>query len=525
MSNSVLQRFLSQYKLAQKEKDDLTDESILKIKINKITEKLAVFYERIRNAIDYKEEHLIRQFAIKRIIKRYPLNDLEKTEELAKKLLYELVQARYFSDNEVPEAYIIEIKQVFDKYIEVTANLEGPHKGKIKQWLLGMLACEIEEIIISPRKIKALMELMYRTLEPKINVLDFEVSENTKAQQLYIAINRTLMKTDKDLLNYRLMKSMYPDWKYNKDFDDSFFKSCLSEIYQEMQKALNHSLNNVLSKEIRKYAVVFNTLHEISEENLDKIEDVFNNTEKLVEEAQGSLKRKYKNIIKKVNKAVFKTIIYLFITKVTLALLLEIPYDTLMEGHINYLTVGINVFMPPLLMFFLAMTISIPKKKNTKAVINKLKTILYKPQEINIILVKKAKPKKTILMKIFQVFYKVIFLFTFSAIIYLLWRLDFNIVGGVLFMLFLSLVSYLGMQIRRSATSIIIVKQRKGFIASLFDVFAYPILKVGKWFTNKFDQYNLFVLFFDVILEAPIKSLMFIVDAWFDFMQQKEEDL
>ena len=117
MLTDLMKRFISQYNFSEQEAIEIKKEDIPKIKTNKVTEKLAVFYEKIRNAIDYKEEHLIRQFAIKRIIKRYPLNKLERTAELAKQLLYELVQARYFNDNEVPEYRIDEVKLVLDKYI------------------------------------------------------------------------------------------------------------------------------------------------------------------------------------------------------------------------------------------------------------------------------------------------------------------------------------------------------------------------------------------------------------------------
>lgn len=525
MANELMKRFLLQYHAAENEAKELKDENVPKIKINKITEKLAIFYEKIRNAIDYKEEHLLRQFAIKRILKRYPLNNLEKTEDLARQLLYELVQARYFNDNEVPEAYIQDIKLIFDKFIVLKHSVKGPHKNKMEAWLVGILACEIEELIISPRKINALMELMYRTLEPKINLLDIEIDEQGRAQQLYIAINRTLMKTDKDLLHYRLIKSIYPDWKNNANFDDSYFIPRLTEINQQINKALDDPLNGILSKKITKYAVLFNTLHSLTEENFGEIEKVLSDPEKLDVATKKIMERHYNNLNRKVSKAVFRTIIYLFITKATLALLIEIPYDTIFLGHINYLTIGINLFMPPLLMFLLGMTIFIPKAKNTAAVLEEIKKVIYNPNDIALLNVKTAKPKKSLLMKIFQFLYVGIFLVTFSGIIYFLWRMNFSPVGGTLFLLFLSLVSYFGMQMRRSATSMIIVKQRKGFIASLFDLFAYPILKVGKWFTHKFDQYNLFVLFFDVILEAPIKTLMFIADAWFDFMRQKEEDL
>ena len=525
MLTDLMKRFISQYNFSEQEAIEIKKEEIPKIKTNKVTEKLAVFYEKIRNAIDYKEEHLIRQFAIKRIIKRYPLNNLDRTAELAKQLLYELVQARYFDDNEVPESRIDEIKLVLDKYILISQEIKGPYSSDFKHWLLAIMSCEIEEIIISPRKINALMELMYRTVEPKINLVDFDLNDETRAQQIFIAINKSLMKADKDLVDYRLIKSLYPQWKNNEKFDVEFFNTNIKRIRKQVQDATKHPLNKILVKKVKKHSVLFNTLHSVIDNNLDNLEELFTKKDKLSSEIKKVADANHKATKQRVNRAVVKTIIYLFITKVTLALIIEIPFDKIVEGGINYLAIGINILMPPLLMFLLMVTFSLPAKKNSKKIVEELEKVINDPDDILLMNIKTKKAKKSILMKVFQFLYLTIFFISFSGIIYFLYRLHFNIVSGVLFMLFLSLVSYFGMQIRRSALSIVILKQRKGFFVSLFELFAYPILKAGKWFTHKFDEYNLFVLFFDLIIESPLKSFMFIMDAWFEFMRQKEEEL
>ena len=45
-----------------------TDEE--KIKVHQVSSKVAFLYEKLRNAVDYQEEHLLRKIAIERILKR-----------------------------------------------------------------------------------------------------------------------------------------------------------------------------------------------------------------------------------------------------------------------------------------------------------------------------------------------------------------------------------------------------------------------------------------------------------------------
>ena len=43
---------------------------VSKIKLSQLVSKLGFFYEKLRNAIDYNEEHLIRRNSLKRLLKR-----------------------------------------------------------------------------------------------------------------------------------------------------------------------------------------------------------------------------------------------------------------------------------------------------------------------------------------------------------------------------------------------------------------------------------------------------------------------
>ena len=79
-----------------------------KIHVDYIASKVASFYEKIRNVVDYQEEHLLRQKAVERMLKRRLIIKREG-KEIAKSLIYELIRAGHFPNNTIPERKIKDV--------------------------------------------------------------------------------------------------------------------------------------------------------------------------------------------------------------------------------------------------------------------------------------------------------------------------------------------------------------------------------------------------------------------------------
>src|SRR5665647_255025 len=84
----------------QNKKGPVGDDDTPKINVSDVISKVAFFYEKIRNAIDYEEDHLLRKNAIIRILKRQIVIEgvLIKninTPEISKHLMSELIRAGY----------------------------------------------------------------------------------------------------------------------------------------------------------------------------------------------------------------------------------------------------------------------------------------------------------------------------------------------------------------------------------------------------------------------------------------------
>src|SRR3989344_3240602 len=119
-----------------------------KLTVSQTVSFLALVYEKVRNAIEYREDHLIRRAAIERILKRrLTLNSEVKGE--AENILRELMWARYFPNGSLGAIDIQEIQHILDRYIDIRKQLLTGRIYKTKaflaEFLLQLVTAEIEE--------------------------------------------------------------------------------------------------------------------------------------------------------------------------------------------------------------------------------------------------------------------------------------------------------------------------------------------------------------------------------------------
>ena len=76
-----------------------------KITVHAAVSRFAFIYERIRNLVDYKDDHLIRKAAILRILKRQLMLE-QDSRVIAENLIKELIAARYLPNATLPVSLI-----------------------------------------------------------------------------------------------------------------------------------------------------------------------------------------------------------------------------------------------------------------------------------------------------------------------------------------------------------------------------------------------------------------------------------
>ena len=100
------------------------------------------------------------------------------------------------------------------------------------------------------------------------------------------------------------------------------------------------------------------------------------------------------------------------------------------------------------------------------------------------------------------------FVISFGIILGLLKALQSNIVGTLLFLFFLTLVSYFGIRIRHKAKKWSVTSDNEGALGILWHFLTIPIIRAGGWLSKKFSSINFFAFIKDFIIETPFKFVL-----------------
>ncbi len=497
------------------------------IQVNVMTSAVAVIYEKVRTIVDYKEEHLLRKSAIFRILKRRFLEG-DDYYKIAENLIKELIGARYLPNNQIPETKIIEVAKIIEKYDLLFSGVKE-QKGlqaslKLYDWILGIAAVEIEEVIVPANKEKVWVRFMYDEIQARLEIVSKNMTADEKNLQIFIAVNRSLVKSDRSMLEYLILKLWYPEWI--KDYR-LFLPKFIDEIFtvkEQINQQINHRLANKLLKFCRPYATMTIILREVIYQNFKQAQELVNDPQLLESSIREVCQQKYKETKNRLKTQIWRAIIYVFLTKMLLALVLEIPFDYYILQSFNWLAIIINITFPPLLMIFIATTIRAPSEKNTQAMIKGIKDILS-GNVGDVQYIKEPKKRNWFTWILFNFIYLISFLIPFVLIIYFLHKIEFSVLSIVLFLVFLSIVSFFGVRIRHSARELVVLRKRENILGELFDFLTLPFIRLGRFLSLNFSKVNIFVFILDFIIEAPLKIVLQAIEEWLAFFKEKKEDI
>ena len=500
-----------------------------KIEVEDITSKVAFVYEKLRNSVDFKEAHLLRRFAIERNLRRRLMIETLKP-QIAKGLIEDLIRGRYLLNNTIPEAMILEVAKIIKKYNELFDLLNDLYSGKERKkyfdWIIGVEACEID-MFLNPENIAdAVIEAMYQIVKPRIKFSGDTLRAREKNIQLYMAIHRSIVKSDNTIISYHLFHLYFPDWLSANQNLIKLVATNFASVHNTISRHLKHPYQRKLLASIREEVVTFKILHELILKEEDKIEDLLIHPENLLAEAKILINKRYKLVRKKISQSSIRAIIYIFATKMILALVLEFPYEFYILKEINYVPLTINVIFPPLLMFFVALTIIPPSKENTTKILENLRNTTYNNPSSSILCKLSTKYRQNWGFKIFYYsMFTILYIVVFGAIIWLLNSLDFNLLSGALFLFFLTVVSFFALKIRNTAKEYKVLVRKVGLVTFLIDFFSLPIVSAGRWLSTKFKKINVFAFVMDYIIEAPFKIFIAAFEEWLGFLKDKREDM
>jgi hypothetical protein len=98
-------------------------------------------------------------------------------------------------------------------------------------------------------------------------------------------------------------------------------------------------------------------------------------------------------------------------------------------------------------------------------------------------------------------------------------------VSAAIFIFFLCVVSFFAFRLRLVTREYVAVPRPDNVLTIISDFFSIPILRAGRFLSETISRFNVFVFFFDFILEAPFKIFLNILEEWSAFMKEKKEQL
>ena len=511
-----------------KEKSPIDEYS--KLTVSQTVSFLALVYEKVRNAIEYREDHLIRRAAIERILRRrLSLNPQGKNE--AENVLRELMWARYFANGSLGTNDIHEVQKIIDSFVDFRKKLlvgrTYNHRQYLSNFLFELFTAEIEEFL-SPAESKIEADFTYflfETLRDKVKIEDTD--EKQKDTLLFIAIENAYRKSDRPYQRYHLFRLFYkpPSQYHGLEREETITK--LSEIFNKIDSLVANPTTEKLIRFTRKLLPSYLILFTIIRKYKREIRTVLSSKAVLWSKVEQIARAKYGEVRSRLNILAIRSLIYIFITKMLLAIILEVPLSQLFYGEVSYIAIGINSLFPAFLMLIIILFVNLPGDDNTKRLFFRIVEMIDADPtyEKSIALItKKVKHRRPLLVLGFTVLYASTFIVTLYLIHLGLKTINFNLLSEALFIFFISVVAFFAYRIKQISNKYRLI-ERQGIFTPLSDFFFMPILSLGKLFSEGVSRINFFIVIFDFIIEAPYKLIIEVIEEWITFVRQKKEEI
>ena len=494
-----------------------------RLTVNETVSRFAFLYERIRNAVDYKDDHLVRKAAMVRILKRQLVLEHDP-EVIGERLVKELISARYLPNGVLPESIIGDVALRIHKY-QVVAKVRAGGEEHL-DWLLSVVAVELEEFLVDSTPEKAQLTFLYERLANAIRVRGAAIDETERRLQIYLACYRSLVKADDAMLGFKLLRAYLPEWLRPHEWidDPRPIAERLIAVEQRIQERVRNPLSQRFYRVIKPWAVSLGILHDALAEKPSEAESLLQSPETLAPAVQRMTEARYNAARGKLRRGTARATLYLFITKMLFALVLEVPLEWYWYHEITVMALAVNLLFPPTLMFFVGLLIRVPGKDNTARIQAGVRELLSEAP-IPAREVRAPRTRAGLAGFLFTLTYAATFVFSFGMIILFLQNVGFTWISSTIFIFFLCVVSFFGFRLRATAREVIVVERKQGVTATIADFFFLPILRMGQWLSRSISRLNVFLFVFDFLFEAPFKLFLTVLEEWFAFLKEKKEEL
>lgn len=495
------------------------------LRVHAAISRFAVLYERVRNAVEYRDQHLHRKAAVVRILKRLLILEKDPV-AIADRLLRELIGATYFPNATVPESRVAEVAERIRKYQAIQSVRLG--SSAHFSWLLGILAAEIEELASPAPRDKALASFLYERLAERIRFEDpSPIAPIDLKLQVYVAAFRSYLKADDDMLGWKLLRAYFPEWLRPGEWIQAPQATAerLVGIERRIRLTLDHPLSPKVRRAVRPWSVAFRLLVQ-AVESVPEAErpGLLADPDVLDKKLGAAIDAEAESARAKLRRGGVRAMAYLFLTKMFVAVLLEMPLEHIAFGHIDHFALAVNLLFPPILMLIVSLLIKVPGKENTEA-LKKYAFGLLSAAGPDAPFLRLDRKRSLASRLVFGTVYAGISVAIFGAVVWGLHRIDFTGVSIAIFVFFLCLVSFFAFRLRQNAREAVVVSNAERGTSIVMDLASLPILRAGQWLSRQMGRFNILQFFFDFLFEAPFKMFLSVLEEWFAYLREKKEAL
>ncbi len=471
---------------------------------NGLIETIAGVYEKARNALEYRADNLVRRAAIERILKRRIIlnkNPKSVTESLVKELRW----ARYLSIDEVGSDKKAKLEKIITKYIDYLG-------GKAPQeWVIKIASAEIEELFNLNTDYKQFTYFAFQVLRQKIELNDPNID-----LLVYYAVDKTYAESDDEKSAYHILGLAGTDVSREK-FEEAW------DLFNYAKR--NNKVAQIV-KYVRREMPPLILLRDVYFSDPAKFKEIISSPEKYKEFSAEVLNGQIGRLTSRINTAGFRSVLYVFLTKMILAFGMEVPFEIFFYGTVDRIPLAINLLFPPFIMWASTVQIKLPNQKSREILVERSWDILENfenlKNEDNNLKRKDEEAPKNLLYYIFYSLYIAFFVAVFGGIIFILNEIGYTLFSELIFLFFLTVIAFFAYRISQIAKIYSWTKTPSR--PNVLEIVSIPILTIGSRLSRGLTHLNFLAFTFDFILEAPFKLILGFFDDWVQFLSVRKDE-
>jgi hypothetical protein len=510
------------------------------IHVDDISSKVAHFYEVVRKVIDWKDDAALRRGAIERILKRILFPKLTGITTqvtaafLAESITIELIRGGHLPNDTIPRERIAIATESIEKHLFFLGNSTSSGILKVKEkinyvtFIIEIMACEIEEILVNPAKEYGLIDTMTTLLDKRIRLMPKDqLPESEKRKLIYISVCLSLYGLDDNFIFYQLLKSKFPFWHHPNEDQMKIINRQLDSIWKNLQTELQSPLMKKFMRITERLDTAFVLIDDIFktiDEKPNEILPTFTDKEKLTALITEAYQKRYQTLKTRLFRlAVFSTL-SVFLSNWVTFYIVEVPMASIFYEGFNFWAAAMDFAIPTAVMFALVSIIRPPAKENEKKALNATLGFVYQDEKQELYQIRIIENKKSIFHFIMNLLYFIFMSLVFYGVAYIFYIARIPITSVVFDTLTIALTVFAAVTIRNKANELN-VDEKTNFSDFLLDIFSVPVAKVGSILAAKWKEYNIVSILFNFIIETPFALILDFIGRWSEFIKERRVEL